>query len=68
MENPLLSDPREEGEGELSLPQDLLERSSSLGSGSEDESEQEVQSGGENEGGSEDQMEQEGQLSHPLLL
>lgn len=71
LDNSLLSDQREEGEGELSLPQDLLERSSSLGSGSVDDSEPEVQSGGENEG---DQMEEQGQLSLslsaslPLLL
>ena len=64
LDNSLLSDQREEGEGELSLPQDLLERSSSLGSGSVvDDSEAEVRSGGENEG---DQMEEQGQLSLQL--
>ena len=56
LDNSLLTDQREEGEGELSLPQDLLERSSSLGSGSVDDSEPEV----ENEG---DPMEEQGQLS-----
>lgn len=58
--NSLLADQREEGEGELSLPQDLLERSSSVSSGSGEESELETQSDGEDEQGSE---EKEGQLS-----